>query len=169
MRSQVPTMKLRTYPQNLLPLLYLLLLYLLLLYSSTYYTYWCTHRCIYVPTVPTTVPTARARAIPTAVQYVVRTDIRTYCTADVRTYTYIYIYICCGRVDRYLLHLLSVRTYCTYVRTACIYWWCMYLYWRKTACRCKHVLVTAVRTYLLLLPGTRVPTAVCTYPPYVLL
>ena len=45
---------------------------------------------MYVPTVPTTVPTARARTIPTAVQYVVRTDIRTNFTADVRTFIYIY-------------------------------------------------------------------------------
>ena len=39
---------------------------------------------MYVPTVPT----VRARTIPTVVQYVVRTDIRMNCTADVRTYIY---------------------------------------------------------------------------------
>ena len=44
---------------------------------------------MYVPTVPTTVPTVRARTIPTAVKYALRTDIRTNCTADVRTYIYI--------------------------------------------------------------------------------
>ena len=49
----------RTYAQNLL-----------LLYLRTYYTYWCTYYCIDVPTAPTTVPNARARTIPTAVQYV---------------------------------------------------------------------------------------------------
>ena len=39
---------------------------------------------MYVPTVPTTVPTVRARTIPTAGQYVLRAAIRTNCSADVR-------------------------------------------------------------------------------------
>ena len=47
-----------------------------LMYVRTYYTYYCTYR-------------TRKYYIPTAVQYVLRTDIRTNCTADIRTYTYI--------------------------------------------------------------------------------
>ena len=39
-----------------------------------------------VPTVAAKVPTVRTRTIPTAVQYVLRNDIRTNCTADTRTY-----------------------------------------------------------------------------------
>ena len=41
---------------------------------------------MYVPTVPTIIPTVRTRTIPT-VQYVLRTATRTNCTADVRTFT----------------------------------------------------------------------------------
>ena len=139
-------MKSRPYPLNLL-------LYLLLLYFRTYCTYWWTGSCMYVPIVPGTVLTVRARTIPTAVQYVLRTDIRTNCTADVRTY----IYISKKRgnaADRYLLHLHSVRTYCTYntdVRTACTYYWCTHVWWRKK-------LPAAVNTCLL-----RYARTYCTY------
>ena len=45
---------------------------------------------MYVPALRATVPTVRARTMPTAVQYVLRTDIRTNFTADVRTFIYIY-------------------------------------------------------------------------------
>ena len=150
-------MKSRPYPLNVL-------LYLLLLYLRTYYTYWWTYWCMYVPTVPTTAPTVRARTIATAVQYVLRTDIRTNCTADIRTYIYIEKIRYCRRIDRYLLHLHSVCTYCTYntdARTACTYCWYTHVYWRKKLLK--------IRTYC----GTYVPTLLtwysctcwCTYAP----
>ena len=71
-------------------------------------------------TVPTTIPTARAPTIPTPVQYVLRTAIRTYYTADIRTYIY-WKKMCCCRRDRYILHLHSVRRHCTYWCTYCMY------------------------------------------------
>ena len=63
-----------------------------------------------------TVPTVRERAInrPTAVQYVLRTDIRTNCTADVRT-----------------KKVRTAPTFCIlYARTAstCTCWRCTYVY-----------------------------------------
>ena len=61
---------------------------------------------MYVPTVPTTVPTVRARTIPTAVQYVLRTDIRANCTADARTYIYI---------EKKGNAAEQIGTYCTYM------------------------------------------------------
>ena len=56
---------------------------------------------MYVPALRATVPTVRARTMPTAVQYVLRTDIRTNFTADVRTYIYIY--------NIYILYVHEVR------------------------------------------------------------
>ena len=108
-------------------------LYLLLLYLRKSSTYWWSFWCMYVLTVPTTVPTVRARTMPTAVQYVL-----TYAWTALLMYVRIYgVYWkkkgkC--RIDRYLLHLHSVCTYCTYntdVRTACTYCWCTHVYWKN--------------------------------------
>ena len=57
-------------------------------YTRTTYTYLFIYCCMYVPSVPITVPAVRTRTIPTAVQYVLPTGTRTNCTADVGTFTY---------------------------------------------------------------------------------
>ena len=79
---------------------------------------------MYIPTVPPTEPTARARTIPTAVQYVLRTDIRANCTADVRTYIYIYIEKkgnAAEQIGTYCTYMLYARTAPTDVLTAFTY------------------------------------------------
>ena len=102
-RSQVSTMKSGMYYKQKTQL------YLLLLYSPTYYIYWYTYCCVYVPTVPTAVPTARARTIiPTSVQHVLP---GTYsCNAGVRTYTFWKRRQCC-RVDALHVPTDDARTY----------------------------------------------------------
>ena len=57
------------------------------------------------------------------------------------------------RIDRYFI--LYSHTASTDVCTACTCCWCKYVYWKKNTSCCKYV-PTAVRTYLLHLPGTLV-------------
>ena len=96
-------------------------------------------------TVPTTLPSVLARTIRTAVQYVQRTAIRTYGTADVHIAPTI-----CTHVLHLLMYVLHVPTADarTYV---------------------EEKQPSSVSSYRLHLPGTRVPTDVSTHLLHVLL
>ena len=92
------------------------------------------------------------------------TAVRTYCTADILEIR------CCSRVGTVgaYTYILYVRTAPIRVRTACTYCCDARAYIEEPATCCKYV-PTAVRTYLLHLPGIRVPSTVRTHLLHILL
>ena len=121
----------------------------------------------HVPTKPTTtVPTAAVLTHVLHLLMYLLLYLRTYCCAVHTTSV-------CDRVDRYLYctYILYARTAPTYVRTACTYWWCTYVYWRrKTTSCCKHAPTahTAVPTDVRMYPR-KLPAAVSTHLLHLLL
>ena len=153
-------MKSRTYPLNLV-------LYLLLLYLRMYYTYWCTYCCMYVPTEPTLYLHTRTYSVyycPVRTMYWYTYELHCWCT-----HVYILKKRYCCVLDRHLLHLHFVRTYFTYWCTYCMYLLLLHVrILQKKTTSCKYV-PPAVRTYVLHLPGTRVPNGVRTHLLHILL
>ena len=94
--------------------------------------------------------------------YYVLIYVRTTLLIYIRTYI-LKIGTGAEKIGTYCTYILYAGTAPTDVRTGCTYCWCTHVYWRRKTTSCCKYVPTAIRTYLLHSPGTRVPADVRTH------